>query len=145
MSAVRSALPAIGNALCFSGRSRRNGKYSIGTGANARTFRLYLGIGQRVLSVLGFRILRLVVRLVVGKHMAELIGPDGIPVVAILRQHHHDRAALGNAAIGLIIQIALDARAVAKRLLSQQSDKLFQYFGEISQLGVVCVTAVLRC
>lgn len=39
-SAVRSALSAIGNALCSSGRGCRNGKYSIGTGANARTLRL---------------------------------------------------------------------------------------------------------
>ena len=40
----------------------------------------------------------LVRRLIGGIHMAELIGPDGLPVaVANLGQHHHDRAALGNA------------------------------------------------
>ena len=40
----------------------------------------------------------LVCRLVAGKHMAELVGPDGIPTaVAVLGQNHYDRAALGNA------------------------------------------------
>ena len=44
-AAVRSALPAIGNAPCSSGRGCRNGKYSIGTGANTRIHRLFRDIG----------------------------------------------------------------------------------------------------
>ena len=47
----------------------------------------------------------LVVRLIGGVHMAELIVPDGLPVtVAILGQHHDNRAALADTV--LTIQIA---------------------------------------
>ena len=76
-----------------------------------------------------------VFRLVAGVHMAELIVPDGLPViVAILGQHHDNRAALADTV--LTIQIAQrngDDQLVLVVRLTVQIRRFQMYHG-----GVFC-------